>query len=359
MGRFLLSLLLLSSLLVSGRARSSVPAPRYVVDLDQKPEHRWSGIVPQYKEEFRALLKEFKQFVGPELVDLASVLGEDLDDRIPYPYDMEMVGVALAAGFSLGEVLLGNMIYEVTAFNKSRHLLNKEACTSIVAEASDGTVFHGRNLDYSHLDILRNLTITVDFQSSGKTVYTGTTFVGYVGLITGQRANAYTISLNQRNEGVWWENILGAVSGTSAIVSFLIRDTLGDTSLTFEGAVEKLGYKPLIAPCYLIIGGVYSNQGVVITRDRIAALDIWKLNAAKGRWFLVETNYDHWEPPPPSDDRRDPAIKAMNETGRANVNGTALYKVLSVPPVLNNDTSYTVTMSASHPEIYNTWIRYP
>ena len=184
--------------------------------------------------------------------------------------------------------------------------------------------------------------------------------MGYIGLLTGQRPNAYTITLDQRNTGDWWMNALEAlVAGTHGIAAFHIRDTLADASLSFDDAISNLAYKPLIAPCYLIVGGVDSREGAVITRDRIAALDIWRLDAFNGRWYLVETNYDHWKPPPKSDDRRDPANRAMNETGRENLNVSSLFHVLSTPPVLNDGTTYTVTMSASIPELYSTWIRYP
>ena len=155
-------------------------------------------------------------------------------------------------------------------------------------------------------------------------------------------------------------NVLVALTtGARGVAAFRIRDTLADTSLSFNDAIVKLAYEPLIAPCYLIVGGVGPTEGVVITRNRIAAPDIWRVDSFEGRWFLVETNYDHWIPPPTSDNRRDPAIKAMNETGRSHVSTASLFHVLSTPPVLNDGTTYTATMSASIPELYNVWIHYP
>ena len=77
------------------------------------------------------------------------------------------------------------------------------------------------------------------------------------------------------------------------------------------------------------------------------------------RWFLVETNYDHWTTPPPGDDRRDPAIKALNKLGQGGVNPSSLFQVLSIHPTLNNKTVYTTIMAAGKPDLFNTWIERP
>ena len=44
-------------------------------------------------------------------------------------------------------------------------------------------------------------------------------------------------------------------------------------------------------------------------------------------WYIVETNYDLWNNPPADDDRRDPAIKAMNAIGQANITADTLVEV--------------------------------
>jgi hypothetical protein len=53
---------------------------------------------------------------------------------------------------------------------------------------------------------------------------------------------------------------------------------------------------------------------------------------------------------PQNDDRRDPANALMEAIGEASINVDTLFKVLSTPPILNEQTCYTATMSAG------TWV---
>lgn len=200
------------------------------------------------------------------------------------------------------------------------------------------------------------------FQSHGVTQYTGTTYVGFVGLVTGARFNAVSISVDERDQGHWWQNALAALLSRRATpLSFLVRDVLATPEVTFDEAVHRLAYTPLVAPVYLIVGGVRPGEGAVITRDRVAAIDIWRLDdeLRRGQWWLLETNYDHWAPPPPGDDRRDPGNRAMRALGQSGVGPAGLYRVLSVAPVLNQNTTYTTVMSAMLPGVYWTRIRWP
>ena len=64
-----------------------------------------------------------------------------------------------------------------------------------MARDTSGNMYHARNLDYGFVGLLHNITIEVDFQRSGTTVYTGTTFAGFVGLMTGQRTTRVLLSL--------------------------------------------------------------------------------------------------------------------------------------------------------------------
>lgn len=198
--------------------------------------------------------------------------------------------------------------------------------------------------------------------SMGKVVYTGVTFAGQVGLLTAQRPNSVTISLDERDRGHIWDNVFEAIFNKNAIpVTFLIRDVVSTEGMDFTQAVKKLSEVSLIADGYLIVGGVQVGEGAVVTRNRESTADIWRLSedAAKKPWYLVETNYDHWTTPPPSDDRRHPAEKALQKLTQAKLAPDSLFGVMSIHPVLNNKTVYTTIMQAKKADLFNTWIQKP
>ena len=146
----------------------------------------------------------------------------------------------------------------------------------------------------------------------------GTSYVGYVGLLTGMKPGAFSISLDQRDSGTLLENFLELLLVPNTMAAcFLIRDTLQKQSRlltdsctqplrqhetlvtwhhtdSFHEAVERLSHTSLVAPSYIIIGGVSTDEGAVVTRDRIAALDLWFLDGSNHRWVLHWILYFMW-----------------------------------------------------------------
>ncbi|XP_066488279.1 N-acylethanolamine-hydrolyzing acid amidase [Tiliqua scincoides] len=340
-------LLLLLVLLRGGAAAGSRAALLCNVSLDSPPEHRWEPVLRFFDPGFlrtaarRIIEESVPEWVRPVLEPLV----EKLDYFVPQPFAGEIRGICKSVGMNVGDLILLNLAYESTAF-----------CTSIIAQDKNGNVYHGRNLDYAFQDILGKLTLDVDFLRNDKVVFRGTTFLGYVGLWTGQRPYKFTVSGDERAAGAWWENAVAAFLNLNTPVSWLIRTTLSEAE-DFESAAQMLANTPIIASVYYIIGGTSPREGAVITRKRRGPVDIWPLDPLSGEWYRVETNYDHWKAPPPRDDRRTPAIKALNATGQQNINLESLYQVLSVNPVLNNFTIYTTVMSAAFPDKYTTRIR--
>uniref|UniRef100_A0A8C0IQY1 N-acylethanolamine acid amidase n=1 Tax=Chelonoidis abingdonii TaxID=106734 RepID=A0A8C0IQY1_CHEAB len=236
-------------------------------------------------------------------------------------------------------------------------------CTSIVAQDSKGNVYHGRNLDYAFGDILRKITIDVQFMQNGQVAYKGTTFMGYVGLWTGQSPHKFTISGDERDKGRWWENAIAAFLSRNVPVSWLIRDTLSKAA-DFQAAVLKLAATPIIADVYYIVAGTSPKEGVVITRNRRGPADIWPLEPTAGAWFRVETNYDHWTTPPPFDHRRmfvsakiDSIALLLLPVSSWIWDGILSTQYIFFSPFSLSYTIYTTVMSAAAPDKYMTQIR--
>ena len=353
----------------------SKPAKEYVINLDTAPEDRWKQIGLDYKGDIQEAVDTLKKNVPEAVVLLIDKIGEDLEKLLPSLYKEELLGLAEAAEVPVGELFLFNLSYDITA-----------RCTSVVAQATNGKVLHGRNLDtpgdkafQSVMDIARKMVITVHFQRAGKTIYTGTTIAGMIGLATGQKPNSFTITLNERRTGTYWTNILHLIyDSPGAEVMLVIRNALADPDINFQGVLNRMTYIPLIAACYITIAGTKPGEGAVISRDRNEAVKpfsngIWKLDAASGRWYLLQTNCDHWTAPPdlgptssnPDNpktlqwayERETAGNEAMDKISQNNINAQSLVTVLSTEPVLNPETLYTTVMSAADPSLFKSWIR--
>ena len=115
--------------------------------------------------------------------------------------------------------------------------------TTVFILFSTYCLYLAQNTD-TDTDLLHKLTIIVDFKENGETVYTGTTFAGDVGLISGQKPNSFTMATNERDTGDWWVNGLEAlVTGIDGAVLMLIRDTIADPEMDFKTAVEMTAHK--------------------------------------------------------------------------------------------------------------------
>ncbi|XP_063314151.1 acid ceramidase [Pelobates fuscus] len=328
----------------------------YTVNLDQAPHERWQKLISDKKAPLASLLQAIKNlanafFPSGKLVEIVDKVLPSLIGTLPYPYGDEIKGIADAAGLPLGEILLYNIFYEIFT-----------VCTSVVAEDTSGKLYHARNLDFglflgwdvkNHTwavtELLRPLVVNVKFQRNNKTVFVSTSFAGYVGMLTGMKPGIFTLTMNERYSldggyiGVL-EWILGKRDGMW--MSFLTRSVL-ENGTSYEESKTLLSKTKILAPAYFILGGNKSGEACVITRARDSCLDIWDLDIPKGRWYVLETNYDRWKAPLPVDDRRTPAMKCLNKTGQKSVSFATIYDMLSTKPVLNKLTTYTTLMSVS------------
>uniref|UniRef100_A0A8C1YU26 Acid ceramidase n=1 Tax=Cyprinus carpio TaxID=7962 RepID=A0A8C1YU26_CYPCA len=325
----------------------------YTVNLDLPPSERWTQVIKDKNTEVAVSLL-MHCLLGLRPWPLLCICMSTLPlivDTLPQPFNEEIKGIAAVSGIPLGEITLFNIFYEVFT-----------VCTSVVAEDFNGNIYHARNLDFGLFmgwdrhnktwtltEKLKPLVVNVNFQRGNKTVFKSTNFAGYVGILTGIRPGEFSLTVNERFSvdggyvGIL-EWILGWRDGMW--MGFLTRKVL-ENATSYEDAKNQLSQTELLAPAYFILGGNGTGQGCVITRTRINTLDIWELDMKLGRWYVLETNYDHWEKPMIFDDRRTPAMKCMNQATQANISLASIYDVLSTKPVLNKLTTYTSLMDVS------------
>ena len=331
-----------------------VHLPTMTLNLDLAPEKRWNEIcsVPFYQQNWQKMVSVLKQlFAGGEKVE---DLGHYILTLMPDTYAAELSSCASSLGIDSGWLTLLNIGYEAS-----------DACTSIVAQDTDGHILHARNLDFwagmGFTNTLKNVALIIDMQRGGKTVAHVTGFAGYMGVLSAQVPEQYSLTIDTRfypqGPAELFEEIVIALEHKNAsLVSFLARDVI-EQGGDFASALNTLSNYPLVADVYYIVAGISAGQGAVISRNRNNASDVWMLDSAAGRWFEVETNYDHWKPAPWFDDRVDPANHMMNAIGQSAVTLPQMWEVLSTKPVFNIQTTYTI-LSNPATGYWDSWSRY-
>ncbi|UMM21571.1 hypothetical protein L5515_003190 [Caenorhabditis briggsae] len=328
--------------------------PKYTIDLDLQPSQRWNRVIKDHLEFLPGVVEESKKYIPKPLQPFVWWVASKVDHFFPPETRQELEGIARESGLPLGEIVGLNILYDIAAFDR-RHIFGL-GCTSIVAQNEKGDIFHGRNLDYDMTGLLKNITVHVDFMKNGSILYSGVTFALYNGILTGQRPGAYSVSLNARYSGAYIDNILMEIyTKFKRPVSFFIRDVL-EHQKSYAAAVETLSNTHLFSPSYIIVAGTKKNEGVVISRNRWSAANVYQLNMDANQWFLVETNFDNWKKQ--GDNRRITAIQKLKKIGKINFDEKSMAEVLSTSPVKNNLTVFSSVIQPENPEIFEsfTWI---
>lgn len=319
--------------------------PKFKIDLNTPPIKRWQGIcaLPQFQSKWITFIDELDHLFGKTISNNIEKFGRYINGLMDSEYGQEIQGCAQGMFGNLQDARWGwltilNIGYEIS-----------DACTSIVAEMDDGTMIHGRNMDFSIggplTNTLRDVTIELYAYQGNELKFISTTFVGFVGVLSGQKPRTFSVTVNTRfyPKGIlqlFGEIIVALNEKNYTLVSFLTRDALTKSS-SFDEAMTMLSNTNLISDVYYTVAGSLSGQGAVISRNRTAAADTWTIKDSKYGWFVLETNYDHWKKAPWYDDRRFAGVNAMETVGQQAMSIESMYYVLSTKPVLNIQTVYS------------------
>jgi acid ceramidase len=366
MSRFLLVLCLATAALAAEKtchwaswsypppADKSPPIPWVDVNLDTPPQDRWTHIVTPWKNGMQAVINQVLSLLKPKTAAvIEKIINMDetrILERFGGEYGQELKGISTATGIDLAWVTVMNFVYEITGM-----------CTSIVAQDNMGNILHARNLDFGVFDgynfhndtwdltnKLREVLFNARVYKGGKLLYNMTSFAGYLGLLTGSKQGAFSLSVDSRFDANLDRYLLEWLDGKwmGQELTLFLRNVITNTT-TYDQALTQIQNQMLVGPAYIIIAGISPGQGAVVTRSAATLVDTWTLESrlTAGTFYLLETNYDHWKGVPFFDDRRTPGMRCMNETGQANINFPTLYNVLSSKPSRNQLTTQTILMS--------------
>jgi len=352
------------------------PTRTHQVNLDLPPKERWNEILKDkaYEHFVTDMIGYFDSVVGKR-IDVISWIAEHMTGIFPikeYVEEMEGMSETLTkrnpeVKNPLGLLVAGNLLYQLEGLAIECKLFNTTGpcppgttyghpslCSSIITVGEDGNTHLGRNMDWNFPKVLAKYIIKVDYQRKKKTIFSGTGFLGFVGVLHGMN-DRYAISFNARDNGGSVFPNLWSLMRKFMTPSQLLRQTLENESYEFCDAVQKLSTTRIANPCYFIVADGKKPNGTIIVRDREEAPDVWYLEdeerkaTTQPKWFKVQTNYDPNEIEPSYDARREPAMNHLLELGQENLNAESLLEgVMKKWPTLNPYTDIVALMTPAN-----------
>lgn len=191
-------------------------------------------------------------------------------------------------------------------------------CTGVLTADTNGNIIHGRNMDKS-VGSVKNMTLNITYTRNQQVIAVAVDYYWFnVGFVTGYKPGVVTISENWRKyykdqDGY---KLLQDIYNGSIPQVWMFREVFLNQDWQYDQILQYFLDKYACAPFYIIMGGPQPWQGAVISRDPVLQLPIYYMqtNATNG-WYLVETNYDMWQPDSSTDPRRTVAENTLAKMG--------------------------------------------
>lgn len=329
---------------------SAIPA--FHINLDEPPEKRWAAVAKHYKS---AIVKSVTEMI-PEINSWTN--RKDWIDNVQFDSEHEkelqgIVDVIQDPRITLQRLKWLNMEYEMDS-------PRSKGCSDVLWAKPDGTVVHGRNLDWRHGKPGYFPRSTMDypailfeatFHKGGKKLMKTNAFPGEIGVHTGMRFptdgfGGWAFAQNTRTPNDKWKNWEAAAAG-GQIFPLGVRRIMERTP-DFQAAAQKLYQTKWAAPQYFTISGSGKMEGGVLTIDRLGVHSKWTppiqhLGGSGNEWYMVQTNDDLLSAA--KDDRRPLATRLLQGSSRAITKDEGnMMKFMHTTKLLNDDTIFTTVM---------------
>ena len=162
---------------------------------------------------------------------------------VPKKYFEELAGLAAGAGVSPDDARMANFIPEL--FHCSGFALMNSA-------TKDGTLYHGRVLDYAVDWGLQEHAVIIVAEPNGGIPFVNITYAGFIGSVTGMNAKHVSIGeMGGRGLGHW----------KGVPMAFLVREAL-EKGHDLEAAINVFRNNPRTCEYYYVIADAKTNRAV-------------------------------------------------------------------------------------------------
>jgi isopenicillin-N N-acyltransferase like protein len=196
---------------------------------------------------FEVKAKELKvELAGLKLFDAKRVIKGIVSQQrkfVPERFFDEMRGIADGAGLDVQDIVIANFIPEL--FHCSGFALSGSA-------TKDGTLYHGRILDYGCDWRLQDHAVLTVAEPRGKIPFVNVTYAGFVGSVTGMNAERVSIGeMGGRGLGHW----------EGVPMAFLIRMVLEEAD-TLERGIAIFRDHPRTCEYYFVLADGKTGKAV-------------------------------------------------------------------------------------------------
>lgn len=120
--------------------------PIFKFQIDSDPYTKFQNVTEHFKVPANKVFDDFLGIIPQPIHWLFRFGVGAIKKAQPVRYE-EIRGIAKVIGRPTWEVVMANYAYEMSAF-----------CTSIIVKQANGTLIHGRNLDFSFADDMKKVT---------------------------------------------------------------------------------------------------------------------------------------------------------------------------------------------------------
>jgi hypothetical protein len=224
--------------------------PVYKIDLDLPPSQRFVEVTTDLKPQITKMVDDYLHLLPGFVRGFFEKNENIIKLRHKENYE-EVISMSEILGFNSYILLALNYAFE----------LGKALCTSVVARQADGTIIHGRNMDFAFADAMRNATYIANFYRDGEFLYEAVMFGGYTGVASATRPGVYTFTLNARdvNKGVEeYFRIMAKIYQGLPEIGLATRDSV-EACDNYDCMQETWSSFKTVVPMYLIMAGTGPN----------------------------------------------------------------------------------------------------